>query len=271
MAKRISDSAGDAYRAAQRRITAGLLRDLRRLRRLLNPSRLQSSVPTWITAVQAAIDQYGHASGALAADFYDAQRAAADVSGRFTVPLADPPPAEQVENSLRWATKDLWPRDPDDPTTTVAQKQPMAVRLEAAEVKAEQVAQRLAAEEGRATIRQAVDRDREAVAYARAAALGACSFCKLMASRGAVYKNAQTAGRDANERFSGADSVVKFHNDCHCTIIAVFRGQRFELSAHAAEWDRIYREYAAGHPGDQLRLFRRALAAHDEYPLPGAR
>ena len=118
-------------------------------------------------------------------------------------------------------------------------------------------------------IRQAVEEDREAIGYARAAALGACSFCKLMASRGMVYKTAGTAGEDANERFLG-EGTAKYHNWCSCSIIPVFRGQRFELSPHAARWDEIYREYAQGYPGEQLRRFRRALAEHDEHPLPGS-
>jgi hypothetical protein len=50
----------------------------------------------------------------------------------------------------------------------------------------------------------------------------------------------------------------------------VFKGQRFELSPHAREWERIYSEFAQGHSGDQLRLFRRALAEHDSNPLPGS-
>ena len=65
-----------------------------------------------------------------------------------------------------------------------------------------------------------------------------------------------------------ADGVIV--SNCHCGIVPIFRGQRFELSPQAAEWDRIYREYAQGHPGDQLRLFRRALAEHDSNPLPGS-
>lgn len=270
MASRVSDSSGDRYRAAQRRITAALVRDMKKLRRLLVVSRLQGTIPAWIDAVNGLVAQYGQTSAALAADFYDAQRAAAGMPGRFTVPVADGPPDDQVSNSLRWATKDLWPRDPEDSHTTAAQAAPIDVRLDAAELKAEQVAQRLVANQGRATARLATQRDRYAIGYARAAALGACSFCKLMASRGAVYKTAGSAGRDANAKFTGAESVVKFHNDCHCGIIPVFRGQRFELSPHAADWDRIYREFAAGHPGEQLRLFRRALAAHDEHPLPAA-
>lgn len=270
MAPTVSDSSDSAarWRRAQAGITVLLLRDLRGLRRLINPSRLQATVPTWIEAVTAVVARYADVAATLAADFYDGERDAAGVAGTFTVPLADAPPDEQVDASLRWATKDLWPRDEGD--ATVAQLEPLDVRLEAAMSKADGATQRLVADRGRATLRQAVDADRGAVAYARAAALGACSFCKLMASRGAVYRNAQTAGREANDRFSGDASVVKFHNNCHCGIVPVFRGQRFELSPQAAEWDRIYREFAQGHPGDQLRLFRRALAEHDSNPLPGS-
>lgn len=262
------DSAVSRQRAVQRGLTRLLLRDMKKVRRLLVVSRLKGSVPAWIDAVRALVDQYGQTAASAAADFYDAQRDTAGAPGSFTVPLADPPPDEQVDQSMRWATKDLWPRDAD--VATEVQRRPIEERLAAAQVKAEQAAQRLVADQGRQTLRQAVQQDRGAVGYARAAALGACAFCRLMASRGAIYKTADSAGREANELFTGDASVVKFHNDCHCAIIPVFRGQRFELSPHAAEWDRIYREYAAGHPGDQLRLFRRALAEHDQHPLPGA-
>jgi hypothetical protein len=256
------------WRRAQAGITVLLLRDLRGLRRLIDPSRLQATVPTWIEAVTAVVARYAEVAATLAADFYDGEREAAGAAGTFTVPLADAPPGEQASNSLRWATKDLWPRDEAD--ARAIQLEPIDARLEAAMLKANGAMQRLVANQGRATIRQGVDTDPQAVAYARAAALGACSFCKLMASRGSVYRTAATAGQDANDRFSGDASVVKFHNNCHCGIIPVFRGQRFELSPQAARWDEIYREYAQGHPGDQLRLFRQALAEHDSNPLPGS-
>ena len=225
-------------------------------------------MPSWIEAVGVVVARYSELAATLAADFYDGERDEAGVPGAFTVPLADAPSAGQTDGSLRWATKDLWPRD--DADATAPQLEPLDVRLDAAFGKADMATQRLVADTGRSTVRQAVQQDPQAVAYARSAALGACYFCKLMASRGAVYATADTAGRDANDRFSGDASVVKFHNNCHCGIVPVFRGQRFELSPHAAEWDRIYREYAQGHPGDQLRLFRQALAEHDSNPLPGS-
>lgn len=258
MATTVSDSGDEAnrYRAAQVGLTRLLVRDVRGARRLILPSRLRESVPDWLSAMNAIITQYARTSAALAADFYDEQRAAAGAPGPFTVPVADPPLPEQTEASLRWATKDLWPRDPDDPTTTAAQREPMDVRLTQAEKKAEQVAQKLVADTGRGTVREAVRQDRQATAWARSAALGACAFCKMLAARGAVYEQ------------DTAD--FRAHDGCHCGVVPVFKGQRFELSPHAREWERIYREYAQGRPGDQLRLFRQALAEHDSNPLPGS-
>lgn len=249
MATRVSDGgSADRHRAAQRGVTRLLIRDMRKLRRLIIPSRLQSSVPDWIEAVRALVGEYGNASASLAADYYDAQRVAARVTGTFSVPLLDPPPDGQVDNSLRWATKDLWPRDPEGPATTEAQKAPLETRLEQAEKKAEAVAQKLVTDQGRGTVQNAVQRDRQAVGWARSAALGACAFCRMLSIRGMVYKQ-DTVG-------------FRAHDGCHCMAIPVWRGQRFVLSDKAKEWERLYQEYAAPYSGDQLRRFRRAIAEH---------
>ncbi|MGY1439626.1 VG15 protein [Streptomyces reniochalinae] len=253
-ARTVSDrsAASERQRRAQRGLTRLLTRDVRRLRRLILPQRLESSVPDWIEAVRAVVDQYADASASLAADYYDAERVAARATGRFTVPLAPAPPAEKTEAGLRWATKDLWPREPDE--ATPAQLEPLTVRLEQAEKKAEQVVQKLVVDQARETVREAVRRDREATGWARTAALGACAFCKMLAVRGAVYEQ-DTAG-------------FRAHDGCHCGVVPIFRGQRFELSEKAKEWERLYREYAAPYSGDQLARFRRALAEHGQ-SLPG--
>jgi len=255
MVKRVSDggASADRHRRAQSGLSRLLVRDMKGLRRLIIPSRLQESVPDWIEAVRALVDQYGAASASLAADYYEAERVAAAVTGRFTVPLVKSPPDEQVNNGLRWATKDVWERDPEDPATTDAQREPLETRLAQAEKKAEAVAQKLVTDQGRGTVREAVRRDRMATAWARSAALGACAFCKLLATRGAVYKQ------------DTAD--FRAHDGCHCGVVPVFRGQRFELSDHAREWERLYREFAAPHSGDQLRRFRLALAEHGHMPV----
>ncbi|MFJ8016237.1 hypothetical protein [Streptomyces sp. NPDC096339] len=254
MATAVSDDAEGArrLRAAQVGVTRLLVRDMRGLRRLIIPSRLDQSIPDWMAAVRILVGQYGTASAALAADYYDAERVAARVTGRFTVPLLDPPPDAQVDSSLRWATKDVWERDPEDPATTQAQREPLEVRLDQAEKKAEAVAQKLVTDQGRGTVQEAVRRDSQATAWARSAALGACSFCKLLAIRGAVYKQ-DTAN-------------FRSHDGCHCGVLPVFKGQRFELATHTREWERLYREFAAPYSGDQLRRFRRALADNGHLP-----
>ncbi|MBQ1163740.1 hypothetical protein KBZ21_37715, partial [Streptomyces sp. A73] len=58
------------------------------------------------------------------------------------------------------------------------------------------------------------------------------------------------------------------HDGCHCGVVPIFRGQTFELSDKAREWERLYQEYAAPHSGDQRARFRRALAEHGQ-SLPG--
>jgi len=260
LASTTSDSTASVarWRQAQAGLSLLLLRDLRGLRRLINPDRLQATLPTWIEAVAALVARYSEAAATVAADFYDGEREWAGVAGTFTVPLADPPPEEQTSNSLRWATKGLWPRDEGE--ATLAQLEPLDVRLDSAMSKADGAVGRLVLNVGRDTVTDAVRRDSGAIAYARAAALGCCHFCALMSSRGAVYKDRGTVGEDANDRFVGDDSVIKYHNYCRCQPIPVFRGQSFELSPKAREWDRIYREFAQGHSGEQLQRFRVALA-----------
>ncbi|MBQ1164161.1 hypothetical protein KBZ21_39850, partial [Streptomyces sp. A73] len=34
------------------------------------------------------------------------------------------------------------------------------------------------------------------------------------------------------------------HDGCHCGVVPIFRGQTFELSDKAREWERLYQEYA---------------------------
>ena len=210
-------------------------------------------MPDWFAAVQAVVDQYAQASAGLGAEFYDAQREAAGVPGLFTVPVVDPPPGEKTEASLRWAAKDVWERDPEQ--ATAAQREPLDIRLVQAEKKAELVAQKLVADTGRSTVLEAVRQDPQARAWARSAALGACAFCKMLASRGSVFAR-DTVG-------------FRAHDGCHCGAIPVFRGQTFEPSPQAREWARLYDEHAAGHSGSQLRRLRRAMAKHESNPIPG--
>lgn len=255
MPRRMSDQSPAAVRLRRqnRLLMTGLVRDLRRVRRLLRLNERGHADSTWVDALQAIVGRYGQAAAALAADFYEAERALADARGRFVAALEDPPGRDHVEAVANWAASPL--REVDgEPLGTPEQ----------AQQRAEAGAQKMATDTGRATILRAVRSDREAVAWARSAALGACAFCKMLASRGAVYKDREAVGRAADARFEGRISEIKVHDHCHCQPIPVFRRDQFALSSQAAEWDAIYRQFAAPHSGDQVRRFREALRGIEE-------
>jgi hypothetical protein len=71
---------------------------------------------------------------------------------------------------------------------------------------------RLALKGGRQTIAEAVHQDPLAKGWERLISPGACHFCAMLASRGAVYKSDKSASFLA-------------HDHCHCTAQPLFRGQ----------------------------------------------
>lgn len=236
----------------------------------LDPGDPASAAP-WIEDVGVVVGRFARMSAELAARSYDAERADAGLRPTFRTPLADPPPTEQVEASMRWAAHDVW--QPSDAPAAYAQPQEtyssqLAARLMAqVQSRTEAAASKLVLDTGRRTTVGAVQRDRQARGWYRAADLGACAFCRLLSSRGAVYKDRGTAGGDANSQFTGAGQF-KFHDHCACVAMPVMAGDAFALSAEAAYWDDVYRRYAQGYSGDQLRRYRIALRLLDEGITP---
>lgn len=226
------------HQEAQTGLVILFLRELAKLWPLLDVRRLGATKPTWTAAVAGLATQYGAASATLAADFYDAERAAAAaaVPGRFTLVPADPAGLDQVTRSLDWATKGLWSTDPD---------------VAAARRRVDAVAQKLILDPGRATLLDATAQDPQARGWARVARPGACWFCRMLATRGAVYKTETTALQRADGR--------RYHDDCHCTIEPLF-GAAYEPPAHVREWQAMWRDSTAGKSGRAARIaFRQAV------------
>lgn len=82
-------------------------------------------------------------------------------------------------------------------------------------------AQRLAQEAGREVVRGTAEADPEALGWARISDGDPCAFCAMLISRGAVYKNEQTAGRAAADTFDGG-SPWRWHDHCGCQAIPIF-------------------------------------------------
>jgi len=229
------------HQAAQAGLVALLSRELVKLWPHLDVQRLGWSLPRLTAAVAHLTRRYGLASGAAAADFYAAQRAAAGVGGRFAAMPADPPPLGQVRSGVDWATKGLWSRDPD---------------VRAAQVLLDGAVEKLVLDVGRATLIEAVRSDREAKGWARTVEPGACSFCLLLAIRGPVYK--EDSFDESNERFVGLGEF-KTHNNCRCDLQPLFATE-WEPSADVRHWKGVYEREPRGlSSSDRRRVFRQAV------------
>lgn len=233
-------SAADAQ-AAQGALTGALSADLASVW-----AQTDTSDPSWLTRfvllVAAVVHRYGLASGSLAAQTYTAERTAAGAGTPFRVALAPLPPPDQIAATVGWATAPVRAEQPD---------------LGLARTQLEGAVDRLVLDVGRRTLTDAVSQDRAAKGWARLTRPGACSFCRLLATRGAVYKSDRTAGRDASARFVG-EGEFKFHNHCHCYVEPLFT--TYEPTAQARADLALYKQVTKGLSGvDARNAFRRAV------------
>lgn len=152
-----------------------------------------SSMTAFIQAITALVHHFGMASASQAALGYETKRKAAGVAGTFTARPAPPADPAKIEASIRWATKDLWKPNPD---------------MEAIHSMVLGVVEKDVLDAGRQTVLNAVKSDRSAATrgriprsarWERECEPGACSFCALLATRGAVYHSEQKADFQAHD------------------------------------------------------------------------
>lgn len=207
----------------------------RRLGRLVTdqvPPVDPADFDSWAPEVAELVRRGGRASSTLAAHEYAALRVAAGARGRFTPSLAPPEPLDKIAASLRWAT--FAPGDADIDT------------------RVQGVVQKLVMNPGRFTVADTVTTDPQAVTYARVPAPGACSFCALMAIRGATYASVQTA-------LKAGTTDRSYHSSCRCTARPVFTGETYVPPAHVMDAEQVYIDSTGGVTGKaKLSEFRKA-------------
>lgn len=143
------------------------------------------------------IGYYSEASAALGVDMYDDARAEASVRGRFN---ADPIILDRtvrVRRGLAWASD---PLSTDDEQAAIDRLTDILRTEVARPYRDTVIGNRL--------------RDRQSVGYRRVASGSACGFCRMLAGRGAVYKQ--------------ASAYFASHGNCQCTVVPVFQGQAGE-------------------------------------------
>lgn len=132
--------------------------------------------------------RYGEAAALVAADWYDAVRAADGVEARYAAEQADTFAKEWVEQRTRYGARHLFSDTPEKMLRFM-----------------DGVVQQYALQPGRDTIAHAAVTDPAANGWKRDARGDSCSFCRMLEGRGAVYKS----------------STVRFvaHGDCHCVPV----------------------------------------------------
>ena len=183
--------AGEAQQqAALRRLYDLAKREIADALKLVDLGDAAAVADVIYTYVPVIAERYGLAAGALAADWYDEMREAAEVAGYFRASPADLPDMGRYEALAGWAATK------DDVETLVLGG-----------------VQRIIANAHRETVMGSALADPRAEGWARfARGAETCGFCYMLTSRGAVY----------------TDKTATFgtHDNCDCGAGPVWKGDR---------------------------------------------
>lgn len=192
------DALAHAYRLGQTALRAATVRDAARLWPLLDLSAPSQTYGSWESAMRSLVSRNASAANSLGAEYARAAWATAGETGTFGVVLAGAPAAEQVTTSLRV-------------TSLVAYRQSLGAGMSresaarSALVRVSGSVSRLVADSGRGTV--AASTVSNGGRWTRVPSPGACTFCRMLAGRGAVYR-------------SGINFAS--HDHCGCSMIAEF-------------------------------------------------
>lgn len=177
----------DAYVATQRNIRALIQRDLNAWWVEVGSRSAEEIREAARGFLPLLSNTYGEVSATVAADFFDEARAASvGARGRFSASLPRLQAAQVAARQVRWATEPLFAGD-----------------YEGALGRMTLVADGAAMQEGRNAIMHNAERDRSNPRFARIPVGKTCAWCLMLASRGAVYRSAESAG--AAGQYHGGD------------------------------------------------------------------
>ncbi|MGI5493828.1 hypothetical protein [Microtetraspora malaysiensis] len=203
-----------AYRASQQDVVALAHAELAAWWASQDISDPRAAATALETTLPDLVAAYGDMAMAVAADWYDMLREQAQASGAYRAALAGSLPVEQVQAVARWGAAPLF-GEPPDPAKALSM-------LSGA-------VQRLVQQGGRDTLWRNAQRDPSGVRWARVPhGAKTCAWCRMLASRGAVYLTRKSAGGGMNS----------WHNRCDCTPTPVWQDQALPYDA-----DALYQEY----------------------------
>lgn len=151
----------------------------------------------------AIVETYGEQASYVAADYLFQQRSLDDVLSGLEFPeVAAPAKFDQALGSFQWAVESS--KLPDGGLDEAVARRKLSGLL-----------QRLVVQPARETVSNATTA--AGTGYARIPEPGACAFCLMLASRGAVYRRETVLGAHGG----GRKEPDKFHDRCRCIGIEV--------------------------------------------------
>lgn len=199
------------------------------------PDAMRNALLEIVPAITA---EYGDAAAEAATLWYEEVRDAARVSGGFAARPAAGVPAAVVEENVRYAAGQIFIGNPERALGIIAS-----------------AIGRHIANQARGTIEENVRRDPSGPSYARVpSGAKTCAWCEMLASRGFVYYNAETAG-----------ALGQFHDDCDCQIVPEFRKGKPRIEGYDpdAYRERYMKAREVAGSGDQNEI---AAAMRRLYP-----
>lgn len=183
------------------------------------------------------VTTYGDVSALLAADFYDMLRDVPPSSASFRAAFAQPVDPGKAEGSVRWAVGALFPGEETVYEFDRLTGDEVAVGTRLVPARPDQftsqilgATQRLVSQRGRDTIFDNAGRDPVRTSVARIpSGTDTCTFCIMLASRGAVYTDLVAAGE-----------MNDFHDNCDCVPTVIRSKQDYPEGHDLAKFTDLY-------------------------------
>lgn len=210
----VSAAEAGKFSRANRDLEGRIERDIRRLWSglgLVEPEDMRDALLDYVPGL---VDEYGKVASTIAAEYFE------ETTGG-TASLVDTYSPDAIAGSIRYHAGGLW----------TGERNTVVAGVSAA-------ARRHMLQRGRSTLYESALRN-PGVSYARMPEPGACNWCLLLSSRGAVYAK-DTAKKVSEARlFRGSGGKMgrrpgeDFHDDCRCDAVAVRDGDDLPYDAEA--------------------------------------